>query len=97
MDCEYYQGRCPTCNRPIDSPQIRRTCITPTHGPPQPPRQLLGDRVEHALRSVGITEDRWLEAREALGGWPKSKGCGCNARKQFLNRAHEWWLRNMPR
>lgn len=45
----------------------------------------LGDRVSHALGLVGINEDRvskWL-----------GKPCGCNERRQKLNRLGAWATR----
>ncbi|MEM8864009.1 MAG: hypothetical protein AAGF31_00495 [Planctomycetota bacterium] len=51
----------------------------------------LGDRVKRLLSSVGITPDRYVAAKRALGLPPT---CGCEARKEWLNRAGEWWSRN---
>jgi hypothetical protein len=43
----------------------------------------IGDRVESALTSLGITKERWEGVRATVGLPP---GCSCNARKQWLNR-----------
>lgn len=45
----------------------------------------LGDRVESALKSVGITEER-------VSRWLGRK-CGCGERKAKLNRLGEWALK----
>jgi hypothetical protein len=43
----------------------------------------LGDIVESALKSVGITEDRFKE-------WFNLKECGCSKRKAWLNNLFSW-------
>jgi hypothetical protein len=42
----------------------------------------LGDRVEAALSAVGITQEKWLDAKETIG-LPRT--CNCAARKDWLN------------
>lgn len=48
----------------------------------------LGDRVERMLVSVGVTKDKWLAAKVAIGLPPV---CGCEKRKAWLNKASNWW------
>jgi hypothetical protein len=49
-------------------------------------RKGLGDHVESALESVGITMDRWIAFKKVFGGGP---GCNCPARKAWLNKLGE--------
>ncbi len=59
----------------------------------------LGDHTERLLASVGITPERYKEAKRLFGLAPK---CGCSGRKQklnaadarmreWLNRVSAWW------
>jgi hypothetical protein len=43
----------------------------------------LGDRVESALSSIGITQERYKAAKRAIG---LSDDCNCNERKEWLNK-----------
>lgn len=43
----------------------------------------LGDLVENALKSVGITEERFKE-------WFNLQECGCSKRKAWLNNLFSW-------
>lgn len=43
----------------------------------------LGDRVESALHSVGVTKERWAAFKGAMG-LPAT--CNCEARQQYLNK-----------
>ncbi len=48
----------------------------------------LGDAIQQALSSVGVTEERvsyWLGA--------DSRGCGCSQRKEKLNALGSWAIR----
>lgn len=47
-----------------------------------PPRRGLGDIVESVLTAVGITKERVERWTRTAG---KPGGCGCEARKQWLN------------
>lgn len=47
----------------------------------------LGDVVESALQSVGITEERFKE-------WFNLKECGCSKRKAWLNGLFSWKKKN---
>lgn len=59
------------------------------HTPPVPVTEFgLGDRVESLLASVGITKDRWLEAKKIVGLPPT---CGCQSRQEYLNKVSAWW------
>jgi hypothetical protein len=46
----------------------------------------LGDLVETALTSVGITKERWVAAKEIIGMPP---ACDCEDRKLYLNKLGE--------
>ena len=48
----------------------------------------LGDITEAALRSIGITEDRYKAAKELFGMSPT---CNCQKRKDWLNKVSNWW------
>ena len=50
-------------------------------------RHGLGDLVERALSSVGITEER-------LSGW-LGRPCGCRKRRDKLNKLGEWARRTL--
>jgi hypothetical protein len=47
------------------------------------PRPGLGDRTEQLLKSIGITEDRYREAKKLFGLAPR---CNCPKRKRWLNK-----------
>ena len=44
---------------------------------------MLGDEVERALQTLGITEERYRSFKEQLGLMPT---CNCKDRKEFLNK-----------
>lgn len=48
----------------------------------------LGDVTEVALKSIGITEDRYKAAKELFGLQPT---CNCQKRKDWLNKVSDWW------
>lgn len=43
----------------------------------------LGDKIEDALKSIGITEERFKQ-------WFNLKECGCSKRKAWLNGVFSW-------
>jgi hypothetical protein len=47
----------------------------------------LGDYTERLLSSVGITKERYADAKAALGMAPR---CGCQSRQDWLNKAGAW-------
>lgn len=47
-----------------------------------------GDYTEALLKKIGVTEDRYKAAKEAVGLAPK---CNCDKRKAWLNKVSEWW------
>lgn len=53
---------------------------------PAPAIPRLGDRIEAALESVGVTPERWRAAKAAIG-LPAT--CRCAARKAWLDRLDE--------
>lgn len=48
---------------------------------------LLGDRIEAAILSVGVTKERYIAFKVAFGGVPE---CYCDGRKEDLNAADAW-------
>ena len=48
----------------------------------------LGDYTESLLKSIGITQARYVAAKQLFGLAPT---CGCDARKEWLNRVSDWW------
>lgn len=84
MLCEFGQRDgvcvCQRCGREVSAPDCGRTfaqCETPG----------LGDHTERLLASVGITPERYKEAKRLFGLAPK---CGCDKRKRWLNRVGAW-------
>jgi hypothetical protein len=51
-------------------------------------QQLAGDWLKSQFATIGITEE-WYAAAKAALGMPAT--CACDARKQWLNKAHAWW------
>lgn len=47
--------------------------------------KLLGDKVEEIIKDIGA--DELAKAFEKATG----TDCGCEERKNFLNKAHLWW------
>jgi len=47
--------------------------------------KLLGDELEDILKQIGA--DELAEAFEEATG----KDCGCEGRKEWLNKIHLWW------
>ena len=47
----------------------------------------LGDWTEQLLSSVGVTKERYIEAKERFGLAPT---CGCADRQEWLNRVGRW-------
>lgn len=50
---------------------------------PREPLPKLGDRVESALETIGVTKDRW-KSFKSLMGLPAT--CNCESRKVYLNK-----------
>jgi hypothetical protein len=65
-----------------------RVCPGSPQGPPPVPNPGLGDAVESLLKGIGVTQDRYKAAKELFGLPPN---CGCNARKEWLNKVSDWW------
>ena len=51
------------------------------------PSKGLGDSLERALKTLGITQDRYVEVKEMFGLPPT---CNCNARREWLNKVGRW-------
>jgi hypothetical protein len=71
---------CPACGYVAKHPRTLRQCR------PVPPKVwqpiMVGDLVEQALTSVGITKERVEKLTRTEG---KPGGCGCGARKKWMN------------
>ncbi len=52
--------------------------------------KLLGDEVEEILKKIGA--DKLAEAFEEA----TDSDCGCDKRKEWLNKLHLWWKNNLP-
>ena len=50
-------------------------------------KKYLGDHTERLLQRVGVTKERYVAAKVALGLAPT---CGCDDRKVWLNKASKW-------
>lgn len=59
----------------------------------QPAGPMLGDAVARLLGRIGVTEDRYKEAKERFGLPPT---CNCADRQAWLNRVSLWWSRQPP-
>lgn len=84
---------CGKCGRSIAAPvgPVRRVCTAGgkcDFGAFEAEQPKLGDYTERLLASIGITEDRYREAKELFGLPPT---CGCSQRKQWLNDVSDWW------
>lgn len=53
----------------------------------------LGDYTESLLRSIGVTKERYIAAKELFGFAPT---CNCDARKEWLNNVSDWWNDLLP-
>ena len=78
---------CRRCHVRRSAP-VRRRCRTSDH-PLQP--QGLGDYTESLLQSVGITKERYVAAKQLFGLAPT---CGCDSRREWLNKVSDWWRGN---
>lgn len=73
---------CPTCGYRAKRLPTYRVCRPVPEKPWRPVK--VGDAVERWLTAIGITRER-VEAWTRTAGKPG--GCGCEARKQWLNDA----------
>ena len=81
LDVGKYLWQCRACNWTLvaDSPEpVLHSCGGRSIG--------LGDRIEHALEVMGITKDRWVAFKSAMGMPPL---CRCPERREWLNRIGE--------
>ena len=81
--CDFSKSlTCPTCGYRAKSRPTFRQCRPP---PPQPWRPfMVGDVVERWLTRFGVTKERVERWTRTAG---KPGGCGCEARKKWLNDA----------
>lgn len=52
---------------------------------------MLGDLTEAMLASLGVTPERYCEAKRIFGWCPE---CQCEERKEWLNKVTQWWSFN---
>ena len=97
MNCEWLglnKGcRCRNCTqgplkRDYDKPPVRECKAATPVSVPRESHPRLGDLIESALTIIGITQDRYKEVKQLFGLPPT---CGCDKRKEYLNRVSEWW------
>ena len=75
MNCTLDEhNRCTRCGAIARNPAARRNCAASRPG--------LGDRVAHALATVGVTKERANDVAVAIG----LPGCGCDQRQETLNK-----------
>lgn len=72
-------GRGPGQNLPVVRPEARVK---------KPSKYGWGDAVTVALKSIGITEERYKEVKQMFGLPPT---CGCPQRREWLNKVGRWW------
>lgn len=102
--CEFTNGskgtRCPKCGYELRS-EYRFPPVRPCSGEhsisPATEMQVatdlgLGDYTESLLRSIGVTKERYIAAKELFGFAPT---CHCEARKEWLNHVSDWWNRTI--
>lgn len=80
-------GVCVQCGQPLPAGH-RRTCQRGPRQESPPPPEKLGDWTERQLKRIGVTEDRYKEAKERFGLDPN---CACPQRKAWLNSVSDWW------
>ena len=80
-------GTCQSCcgyvARSNDPTTCFAECRQKTPSISQAPVVRLGDRIESALESFGVTKERYAAAKQAIG-LPAT--CNCAARRDWLNR-----------
>ncbi len=92
MNCQWHTltkgSKCVGCGRVLPRDYEREPVAS--CGEPQnlPPREGLGDQTERLLESMGITQDRYVAAKELFGFAPL---CDCPKRKAWLNTVSDWW------
>jgi len=78
MLCHYQDGVCVRCGHRVPAEFADRPMVR------QCDRIALGDDLENWLTAFGVTKERWVAAKQALGLPPT---CNCEARKKWLNEA----------
>ncbi len=68
------------------APAVTATARKPTVPCGQAAQPRLGDRIGSALESVGVTPERWAEAKAAIG-LPAT--CNCDSRRDWINKLDE--------
>lgn len=71
---------CPRCGKQCHGAPYWHTC---RRGRLEPITWRLGDRLHYLLSRLGITQARWIAAKQRLGLGGK---CGCDGRRDWLNR-----------
>jgi hypothetical protein len=80
--------RCIRCCKPESRPLRRRCRLTGEVDPVQEQHEGLGDWTEQMLKQIGVTPERWGEAKALVGLDPS---CNCATRKAWLNKVSDWW------
>jgi hypothetical protein len=86
--CQPVDGICSQCGGWASPSLMQRCGANPRQErPPVERGPGLGDRVEQALSSVGITKTRWALVRAKIG---LPAGCGgCDVKQEWLNKVGE--------
>src|SRR4051812_44713092 len=90
--CQPVSGGCSQRGLPCPDMPRRQCGIVPSVQRELPVARpaLLGDRIESALTSIGVTKDRWAWFVGQFGT-PPTGGCGgCDKRQEVLNDADLW-------
>ena len=74
---------CTRCRRQYPHVDVNANAVCKRGG-----KRGLGDATEQVLKSLGITEDRWKEAKERFGLAPS---CNCRKRKEWLNKVGKYF------
>lgn len=101
--CQDQDGACSQCGHKM-TPGLRgRQCpaAAQERGRPEPPivqsvkprkckenKPGLGDLTERWLTKIGVTKERYIEAKQMFGLAPT---CNCEKRKEWLNSVIDWW------
>ncbi len=106
--CQEKDGACSQCGHKMTASLRGRQCpaAAKERGRPVPPivkstkprgckekKPGLGDFTESLLQRIGVTKERYIEAKKMFGGAPT---CNCEKRKAWLNRVSDWWRGEQP-
>lgn len=77
----------------LTADQYYATCLAYGEQPEAPRPILLGDRIESALSSIGITKELWGNFTKQHGDPPVTGCAECDERQEEINAA-DLWMRN---